>query len=137
MTSKELLDGLNEDFNREVHAMLSYLHKSFLVFGPNRQEVIQFFRSEATESMQHAILLGEKIIALGGLPNIESQSIRGEPKSIPELLKESREIEVAALEGYKARLEQAGNDIALRVMLEGQVAAEQEHMEELDKYIRE
>ncbi len=137
MVSKELLDGLNEDFNREVHAMLSYLQKSFLVFGLNRHGVIEFFRREATESMGHAIRIGEKITALGGVPTVETQSISGRPKSIRQLLKESREIEVAALSGYQARLKQAGDDVALRTMLEQLVAEEQEHLEEVDKYLRE
>ncbi len=137
MGSDELLKGLNEDFNREIHAMLSYLQKSFLVFGPNRPPVVGFFRHEAEESMGHAIKIGEKMTALGAIPTIESQSIHGHPKSIRELLEESRAIEVAALEGYKARLEQAGDDIALRMMLEEQVSEEQEHLEEVDKLLRE
>ncbi len=137
MVSKELLDGLNEDFNREVHALLSYLHKSFLVFGLNRHGVIEFFRKEAMESMGHAIRIGEKITALGGVPTIMAQSISGRPKSIRDLLKENREVEKAALKGYQARLKQAGDDIALRTMLEALVAEEQEHLEEVDKYLRE
>ncbi len=137
MASEELLKGLNEDFNREVYAMLSYLHKSLLVFGPTRHGVVEFFRKEVEESMQHAIRIGEKITALGGVPSIESQSLTGGPKSILKLLEESREVEVAALEGYKARLKQAGDDIALRLMLEEQVAEEQEHIEEVDKYLRD
>ncbi len=52
-------------------------------------------------------------------------------------MEESMALERAALEGYRARLAQAGDDIALRVMLEEQVAAEQEHLEEVQKYLRE
>ncbi len=137
MASEELLKGLNEDFNREVRAMLTYLVKSFLVFGPNRHGIVEFFRREAEESMGHALRVGEKITALGGTPHVEAQSIRGEVKGVREHLEESMALERAALEGYRARLAQAGDDIALRVMLEEQVAAEQEHLEEVQKYLRE
>ncbi len=137
LASRELLKGLNEDLNREVFAMLSYLHMSFLVFGPNRHGIVEFFRREARESMEHAIRIGEKITALGGAPSIKAQSVSGQPKSIRELLEESRQIELTALNGYRARLKQVGDDVALRVMLEEQVASEQEHLEEVDKYLRE
>lgn len=137
MASEELIKGLNEDFNREVHALLSYLLKSLLVFGPNRHGVVEFFRREAEESMEHALRIGEKITALGGTPSIQARAIPGEVKGIREHLEESLAIERAALEGYQARLAQAGDDVALRVLLEEQVAAEQEHLEEVAKYLRE
>lgn len=137
MASKELLKGLNDDFNREIRAMLTYLLKSLLVFGPNRHGVVEFFKKEAAESMDHALRIGDKITALGGFPTIEAQAVRGSSMTIREHLLESREIEAAALKGYKARLKQAGDDVALRVMLEEQVAAEQEHIEEVDRYLRE
>lgn len=137
MASEELLKGLNEDFNREVGAMLTYMVKSLLIFGPNRHGIVEFFRREAEESMEHALRIGEKITALGGTPHVEAQAVRGEIKGVRDHLEESQAIERAALEGYRARLKQAGDDIALRVMLEEQVAAEQEHLEEVEKYLRE
>lgn len=120
----------------EVAGAVRNLHYSFLVFGPGRKPVVEFFRKEAAEAMDHAALLGEKIIALGGHPTTNAQPVK-EPRehTIDALLRESIKYEEQAVRMYEGILGLVQDDTALRVLFENQVLAEQEHVEELRKYL--
>ena len=71
MDKKKVLEALNLDLEHEMSAIIRYLHHSFIVTGPLRGSLVPMFRNKATDSMQHAIKLGEKISALGGHPSVK------------------------------------------------------------------
>ena len=60
MDKKKILDALNLDLEHEMAAIVRYLHHSFIVTGPTRGPLVDMFRRQAQDSMQHAIKLGEK-----------------------------------------------------------------------------
>ena len=136
MDKKKVLDALNLDLEHEMAAIVRYLHHSFIVTGPTRGPLVQMFRRQAEDSMQHAIKLGEKICALGGHPSVKVQQVY-EPgeQSIEEMLREDLEMEKEHLALYEKQLEVVEGNTALRLMLEQILVEETAHVDELEMYL--
>lgn len=111
MDKKKVLEALNLDLEHEMAAMIRYLHHSFIVTGPLRGSLSQVFRAQASDSMTHAIKLGEKIVALGGHPSVKIQEIY-EPgeQTIEEMLQEDVNSERMHLNLYEEQLETVMQD---------------------------
>ena len=137
-TTEKLVKALNHDLEKEMAGMVRYLHHSFIVFGPNRGPLVQMFRAQATESMNHAVLLGEKITALGGHPTVRVDQIF-EPghQTIEDMLSEDLKAEEAQLGLYTQQLKEFGDiNLPMKLMLEQIIVAEQAHVDEMKKYLR-
>lgn len=136
MDKKKVLEALNLDLEHEMSAMVRYLHHSFIVTGPNRGPLVQMFRGQATDSMAHAIKLGEKVCALGGHPSVKIQEIY-EPgeQSIEDMLEEDLGMEKQHLAMYEKQLELVQDNTALKLMLEQIIVEETAHVEELEMYL--
>src|SRR3990167_5279997 len=137
-SKEKLINALNEDLEKEMAGIVRYLHHSFIVFGPNRGPLVQIFRTQANESMAHAILLGEKITALGGHPTVKVDQVF-EPgyQSIEDMLSEDLKAERAQLELYTKQLKEVGEyNLPMKLMLEQIIVSEQMHVEEMEKYLR-
>lgn len=136
MDKKKVLDALNLDLEHEMAAIVRYLHHSFIVTGPTRGPLVDMFRRQAEDSMQHAIKLGEKICALGGHPSVKVQQVY-EPgdQTIEEMLREDLEMEKEHLQLYEKQLELVSDNTALRLMLEQILVEETAHVDELEMYL--
>jgi bacterioferritin len=139
MAKAEIIEHLNNLLKVEMEGVNRYLHHSFMVFGFSRKPIVSYFRTQAEESMQHAILLGEKIVALGGHPQVTVEAKwESEKHTVKEMLQINLEAEKAALNEYIALLRKIpAENIALEELIRGQIREEQEHVEELQKYLRE
>jgi bacterioferritin len=137
MDKEKVLDALNLDLEHEMSAIIRYLHHSFIVTGPLRGSLVPMFRNKATDSIQHAIKLGEKICALGGHPSVKIQEIY-EPgeQTIEEMLAEDLESEKLHLALYEKQLDLVADNTPLRLMIEQVIVEEATHVEELDMYLR-
>ena len=137
MDRKKVLEALNLDLEHEMTSIVRYLHHSFIVSGPIRAPLVAMFRSMASDSMQHAIKLGEKITAMGGHPSVKIQEIY-EPgeQSIIDMLKENLEAEKHHLDLYEKQLALVQDNTPLRLMLEQVVVEESNHIEQLEMYLR-
>src|SRR3972149_10277717 len=65
---------MNEALRMEVNSALKYLDLSFRVFGPTRKPIVEHFLEESKESFDHATMLGDKIVALGGTPVVVAEA---------------------------------------------------------------
>ncbi len=136
MDKKKVLEALNLNLEHEMSAMVRYLHHSFITTGPSRGPLVSMFRTQATDSMMHAIKLGEKIVALGGHPSVKIQEIY-EPgeQSIEEMLEEDLEMEKHHLGMYEQQLSLVQDNTALKLMLEQIIVEETDHVEQLEMYL--
>ena len=136
MDKKKVLEALNLDLENEMSAIVRYLHHSFIVTGPNRGPLVSMFRAQATDSMQHAIKLGEKIVALGGHPSVKIQEVY-EPgeQTIEDMLEEDLEMEKHHLAEYEKQLGLVHDNTALKLMLEQILVEETAHVENLEMYL--
>ncbi len=133
---QELLPLLDKILEAELSGVVRYLHYSFMIFGPNRIPITQWFRGHANEGMMHAILVGEKITAFGGHPSVKVKPVpETNNHNILEILKEALEFEKETLGYYQDLLAKVGTDVALEEMTRKQIFDETAHIEEIEKMI--
>lgn len=136
--NEKLIKALNHDLEKEMAGIVRYLHHSFIVFGPHRGPLVQMFRTQAQESMTHAIQLGEKITALGGHPTVRVDQVF-EPgfQTVEDMLAEDLKAEKYQLELYTNQLKEFGDtNLPMKLMLEQIIVSEQTHVDEMEKYLR-
>ena len=137
MARAELIDNLNKALSLELSGIIQYSQHSYLVTGLYREVYKKFFRDQAEEAQEHAITVGDKIVALGGIPTVEPAMIR-QSTSLEEMLKQDLELERDALAGYMEAWRSCGDeDLATQFWLEERIAEEQLHVEELEKLTSE
>jgi len=137
MANSELIDNLNRVLSLELAGVIQYLQHSFLVTGQEREVFCEFFRDMSGEARDHAALLGDKIVALGGIPTVEPGDIR-QSTALAEMLHQGLELERAALDAYVAAWRSCtDNELGTRFLLEERIAQEQRHIEEFEKLTNE
>ncbi len=137
MSTNELIDQLNGAMSFELTGVIQYSQHSYLVTGPDREVFRDFFRDQAEEAHKHAQFLGDKIVALGGVPTVEPAMIR-QSIELKEMLLQDLELEREAMSAYMAAWKACGDeDLPTKFWLEAQIADEQVHIEELEKLTSE
>jgi bacterioferritin len=132
-----VLEKLGEIFALEMAGITRYLHYSFMIMGHNRIPIQKWFRDQANESMQHAVVIGEKITSFGGHPSLVPAAVKDtKTHSVDEILRESLSFEKIALAKYKELLNLAGDDIALEELARSFIRTETEHIEEVEKMVK-
>jgi len=134
MDRKAIVKALNEALKLEYAAVVQYAQFSYCVKGFRRLAVADWFFEQATKSLTHARMMGDKITALGGVPTTQVGPVR-EAQDLTGMVKLSLEMERRSVESYQAALALAADDTALRVLLESRVEAEQADAEELEKML--
>ena len=66
---KKTINILNEILQYELAGVVKYTHFALMVAGPNRITLDNFFKAQATESLEHALQAGELLTGLGGHPS--------------------------------------------------------------------
>ena len=137
MNREKVIATMNEALRMELASALKYLDFSFRVFGPTRKPIVEHFLEEAKESFDHATMLGDKIVALGGMPAVTAHVPKIPAKAgLDDILRLAIENEAAAIDIYTKILGMVQDETHLRILFENQVLAEREHLEELSKMLR-
>ena len=101
----EVCNILNEIMEYELAGVVRYTHSSMMVSGPYRLPIVTFLKEQATESLLHAQLAGEKIAGLDGHPSQKIARIEETNRhTIKDILEESLQHELHALNLYKKLL---------------------------------
>jgi bacterioferritin len=107
------------------------------VTGAEREVYRSYFRKQSEESHDHATTLGDKIVALGGVPTVEPGMIR-QSTDLKEMLKQDLALEREALAAYMVAWESCKDeDRPTRFQLEERIYQEQLHVDELEKLTSE
>ena len=134
--NEKVLNCLNKIFESEMSGISRYLHYSFMIMGHNRIPIQKWFRDQAQEATNHAIIIGEKITSLGGHPPLVLTKVEETANhNVDTILRESLQFEEAALALYKELVVLAGDDIALEELAREFVRNETEHTEEVKKML--
>ena len=137
MDKEKVVAHLDKILEGELSGVVRYLHYSFMVFGPNRIPVTKWFRDHALEGFNHAVIIGEKITALGGHPSIKVQPVPETNKhNVLEILKEGMAFEKASLSQYLGLLSEVEGEVALEELIRQLIKEETEHIEEVEKMTR-
>jgi bacterioferritin len=131
-----LIESLNNALSLEYSAVIQYNQHRFLLTGKDRLVYADFFRDASKEAHKHVNNLGDKIVALGGVPTVEPGVIH-QATSLAEMLKQDLELEREALQAYIKAWEASESDRPTRFWLEDIIREEQLHIDELEKLTSE
>src|SRR5919109_181388 len=131
-----LIESLNNALSLEYSAVIQYNQHRFLLTGKDRLVYADYFRDMSKEAHDHVVRLGDKIIALGGVPTVEPGVIH-QATTLAEMLKQDLELEREALKAYIKAWEGTENDRPMRFWLEDIIRDEQSHIDELEKLTSE
>ena len=139
MFNKEkVIEKLTEIFDLELSGVIRYTHYALMIFGPNRLPLIDFFKAQATESLDHANMAGEHITGLGGHPPLNLNEIKETFKhDISEILQESLDHERKAVDHYYSLLSLVdGKSVYLEEYARGMIGQEELHLLEVEKMLK-
>ncbi len=136
MNHEAVIHQLNEILKHEWTGVAQYSQASFIVEGFWREVYSTKFEGDANESLNHARLIGNKIVSLGGVPVAQRNEIK-QSKNLKEILEYSLAFESKAVQMYSQALELAEGNRSLVVFLEDILIQEQEGVDEYSKLLRE
>jgi len=130
---------LNEALATEIVCVLRYKRHYFMARGIHSGPVAEEFLEHAGEEQQHADLISERIVQLGGAPNLSpdgllsrSHSEYVEGSDLVDMIKEDLVAERIAIDSYREIAAFfAPFDATTRRMIEEIQAKEEEHAEDL------
>lgn len=136
---------LNEALATEIVCVLRYKRHFFMASGMNAQSVAQEFLQHATEEQGHADELARRIVQLGGEPDLAPDGLSSrshaeyvEGRTLVEMIREDLVAERIAIDSYREMIQYLGNDDpTTRRMLEGILAVEEEHADDLVSLLEE
>ena len=137
--NKVVCDILNEVMEYELAGVVRYTHSSLMVSGPNRIPIVEFLQAQAQESLTHAQQAGELLTGLDGHPSQKIAKITESNRhSIQDILQESLEHELYALNLYKKLLESVEDaSIYLEEYARNMIGQEEQHSLELKKMLKD
>ena len=139
MDKKAIVNKLSQIFTLELSGVIRYTHYSLMIVGYNRLPLIDFFKSQASESLTHANLAGEYITGLGGHPPLEIDNIEETYNhNIKDILQETLEHEQKAIKIYYELLSLIdGKSVYLEEYARNLIGQEELHVLEIKKMLKE
>jgi bacterioferritin len=131
---EKIIDKLNDILRHEWTGVAQYAQASFVVSGLWREVYAKMFSDSAKESFGHAQQIGDKIVALGGVPTVERNPVQ-QSHDVEEMLRFGLEFESKAVKLYNEALALGEDDRALVVLLENILLEEQDGVDHLKKVL--
>lgn len=139
LNAKVAVKVLNAALATELICTLRYRQHAFVAKGINSEPIAQEFLIHSNEELAHADLIGKRIVQLGGSPEMDpgrlterSHSEYATRDTLEAMIRENLVAERIAIESYREMIAFfSQHDPTTRAMLEGILATEEEHAEEL------
>lgn len=136
---ENVINLLNEALATEIVCTLRYKRHYYMAEGLNAEAAAAEFLEHATQEQEHADEIALRIVQLGGAPNFSPEGLATrshaeyvEGQSLTEMIREDLVAERIAIDTYREIIEWLGNDDpTTRRMLEGILAVEEEHADDL------
>jgi bacterioferritin len=136
---QQVIKVLNEVLATELVCVLRYKRHYFTASGINAQAVAQEFLQHANEEQGHADEVAQRIVQLGGSPNLNpeglatrSHSQYDEKETLRDMIREDLVAERIAIESYSEIARWLGDkDPTTRNIIEGILKVEEEHADDL------
>ena len=138
---------LNEALATELLCVLRYRRHHFMAAGLSAKSVAQEFMDHSVEEQAHADEIANRIVQLRGEPDFSPDGLSGrshaeyvEGENLEDMIKENLVAERIAIDSYREMINYLGeSDTTTRRMLEGILAMEEEHADDLltlvEKYV--
>jgi bacterioferritin len=134
MDKAKLIAKLNEAIALELCGVLQYNQYAQVLLGEDRKIWKGFFIDSSDESLGHARLFAERVIALGGQPVCEPEPVK-QTTDVKEMLANGVDHEARAVKVYTEALDAAQGNPAYCNLLEDQIDQENRDMEEMLMYL--
>lgn len=133
------VDVLNQALATELVCVLRYKRHYYMSRGMYKDSIAQEFLTHANEEQQHADQIAERITQLGGEPDLNPEGMASrshseykEGSDMIDMIKENLVAERVAIESYREMVRFFGdNDPTTRRMIEGILAVEEEHANDM------
>jgi bacterioferritin len=130
---------LNEALATEIVCVLRYRRHHFMATGIHAASVAAEFLQHANEEQAHADEIAARIVQLGGEPNFSPEGLLSrshaeyvEGDTLKDMIEEDLVAERVAIDSYRDMIHYLGHDDSTtRRMLEGILAVEEEHADDL------
>jgi bacterioferritin len=135
---------LNEALATEIVCVLRYKRHYYMADGIHAESVKAEFLEHATEEQAHADQIAERIVQLGGEPDLNPANLATkshaeyvEGESLVDMIKEDLIAERIAIESYREIVAWLGKtDTTTRRIMEEILAKEEEHADDLVSLLR-
>ena len=136
---------LNEALATEIVCVLRYKRHYFMASGIHAESVAAEFLQHANEEQVHADQIAQRIVQLGGETDFDpaglvtrSHAEYVEGENLTDMIKEDLVAERIAIDSYRDMINYLGNDDpTTRRMMEGILAMEEEHADDLVSLLAE
>jgi bacterioferritin len=140
-----VLKLLNEALATELVCVLRYKRHYFMAQGIHAPSATQEFLQHANEEQAHADEIAARIVQLGGEPDFSPQGLASrshaeyvEGEDLLDMIREDLVAERVAIDSYREMIQYLGtDDSTTRRMLEGILAMEEEHADDLQTLLQE
>lgn len=142
---EKVLQMLDEALATELVCVLRYRRDHFFARGLKAKVAADEFLEHAGEELQHADMIAERIMQLGGEPNFNPSNLTDRSHSeyrlgtnLDEMLRENLVAERIAIDSYREMIQYLANDDpTTRRMFEEILATEEEHADDLADLLQE
>ncbi len=136
---KKAIEILQSVLATEIVCVLRYTMHAIAATGIASEGVKDEFAEHAKEEQEHMMMVAERINQLGGKPNFNPEGLASrsasqyaEGENLVDMIKENYIAERIAVDHYRELIRYFGdNDPTTRVMLEGILATEEEHTNDM------
>lgn len=136
---------LNHALATELVCVLRYKYHYYMASGISSRAIKAEFLAHANEEQGHADQIAERITQLEGKPNLSPEGLLSrshsdyvEGEDIVDMIKEDLVAERIAIDSYREMINYIGaDDPTTRRMLEGILAIEEEHAEDMNTLLEQ
>jgi len=136
---QQTIDLLQTALATEIVCVLRYTMHNVAAVGIDSESVKAEFAEHANDEREHMEKIAERINQLGGTPNFSPEGLQtrsateyGSAETLIDMIKENLIAERIAVEHYRELIRYFGDkDPTTRVMLEGILAQEEEHANDM------
>ncbi len=137
--NKPIIDTLNKLLTEELTAADQYFIHSRMFHDWGLNALYERFKHEQEEELDHASRLVERILFLEGTPDVGSRSALNVGKTLPQMLKNDLDYELAvgtALKSAIAECEKAKDYVTRGILIDLLTDTEEDHTHWLEKQLR-
>ena len=133
LDNTKLIKLMNEGLEMEYASQIQYLTQAAITKGPYAEGLIARFKEIAGDETEHAQILRDRIVALGGVPTTKVGEIQIHKDSL-QAVKINLKYEVDTVDFYRKLLNLIPHDeVILYEAVEHVLQDSQEHVEELGR----
>ena len=139
MPAEQVVKVLNDALATEIVCVLRYRRHYYMAQGIHSESVKAEFLEHANEEQAHADRIAERIVQLGGAPDLSPEGLASrshaqyvEGRTLREMIVEDLVAERIAIDSYREIAQWLGDrDSTTRKLMEEILAAEEEHADDL------